>query len=73
MEKSQILEQAKLADRSIQMMDYNAKQFGDLWPHKGLTEHDQYDTVRSDFRAARDNLVNYLDLTPEQEKEFDKF
>lgn len=72
-QKSQILEQTKLADQSIEMMNYIAKQFGDLWPDKGLTEHDQYENVRSELRAVRDKLVNHLDLTPEQEKEFDKF
>jgi hypothetical protein len=65
-----IKEDMQLADKGIEMMQYMVKEFGDLWPEKGLVPHDQYDRVKSELRDAMERLVEYLQLSESERKEF---
>ena len=72
-EAVKIKEDVRLADKGIQMMEYTAMEFGDLWPEKGLVRSDQYDRAKSELRDAKENLATYLQLTESERVELDKY
>ncbi|KAI9709530.1 MAG: hypothetical protein M1820_003290 [Bogoriella megaspora] len=70
---SKIKDDMSLANRGIEIMQYTAAMFGDLWPDNGLVRHDQYDRARSELNHAKENLIQHLGLSISERKEFEKF
>ncbi|KAF2431190.1 phosphotransferase enzyme family protein [Tothia fuscella] len=68
-----IKEDERLADEGIRMMSYTAREFGDLWPNKGLIQHDQYERAKKELRDAKDNLSSYLQLSSSEREELDRY
>ncbi|KAF2475119.1 phosphotransferase enzyme family protein [Lindgomyces ingoldianus] len=68
-----IKEDERLADEGIRMMSYTAREFGDLWPNKGLIQHDQYERAKSELRDAKNNLSSYLQLSSSEQEELDRY
>lgn len=72
---NEIEQDANRADLGIETIKMMEQRLGDLWPHKGVVEHDHFDEVKGLLRGLKLELISiyFTDSNDEQKAVFEKF
>ncbi|DAA73868.1 TPA_exp: Uncharacterized protein A8136_3854 [Trichophyton benhamiae CBS 112371] len=72
-EISEIEADVKAADMGIGFMNMMIEKMGDLWPEKGVIDHENYDVVMAMLHDIKTELIERVVHSPEDRKAFDMF